>query len=307
MSQCTAQLTAAVAGASVLQSGCLEAARHGASRAVMPCPDSPALLPDPQTRQAVDDKVVCAVMCCCKDNPVAGSDGQSLQQVCVHQVFDTADRLLGYRSRYKSEISYNMRPEQGGPPVPFMHRDGSGADTTEPSRYWRGRANEEIRGFRGGQGLVRRPDLVIVDDPSRPPAQGNIERVMEMKFGRDPRDRFQDRAYRDIAGSDKRYQVFRTGGTPQQDDEHLCNCGDERAREQVRELAAFAPQPERSIWPALGWSALVVAGAVATVALAAMPLDGPAGEAAAGAGTAAAFARARAAWAALTAAPLGAP
>ncbi|MFN7571117.1 MAG: hypothetical protein ACK5TK_06645 [Betaproteobacteria bacterium] len=303
MSQCVAELTAAVAGASVLQSGCLETAVNGASRAVMPCPGSPALRPDAQTRKAVDDKVVCTVMCCCKDNHGIGRDGRSLKQACVEDVFKSADRLLGYRSRYKSEISYNMRLGQGGPPLPFMHRGGSG---TEPSHNWRRRAEKEIEGFRGGEGLVRRPDLVIVDDPSRPPVQDNIERVVEMKFGEDRRNEGQDDAYREIAGDPESYQVFRTGGKPEKD-EQVCDCGDERAREQVRQLAAYAPQPGRSIWPALGWSALVVGGALATAALAALPVDGPAGEVAAGAGTAAAFARARAAWAALTAAPLGAP
>ncbi len=49
-------------------------------------------------------------------------------------------------------------------PEPFMHRDSSGANTIEPSRYWQGRA-WDVEGHVPGKGLVRRPDLTIVDDP----------------------------------------------------------------------------------------------------------------------------------------------
>ena len=107
-------------------------------------------------------------------------------QGCMEQTFKKADQLLGFNSRYKPEISYDMTQTQT-PPLPFMHRE-DGQDTTEPSHYWQGRVQQEIDNYAAGRGMVRRPDLVIVNDPCQPPNQSNIERVVEIKFQGDNRD-----------------------------------------------------------------------------------------------------------------------
>lgn len=237
MSACAAKLAPSVAAASLMQSGSLVAATNGASRVVQPCPCSPALRPDPATRKAIDNKVICSVMCCCDESPGIGADGRSLMQQCADGVFKSADALLGSRSRYKSEISYNMHLDDGGPPTPFMSRTGTG---TEPSAYWQGRAKAEIENYGGGKGMVRRPDLTIVDDPCQPPVAGNIESVAELKFGDDARSRAQDEAYRGIAGSPGKYQVFRAGGAAQ-GDEHECDCDEERKRQPQ---TVPVPQPQ---------------------------------------------------------------
>ena len=239
MSVCTLELAPAVAGASLLQSGSLLGVTQGTSRTTQYCPGSPANRPDPLARQAIDDKIICAVMCCCADNPNTGGDGQNLQQGCAHEVLRSADELLGFKSRYKSEVSYDMHLDEGGAPTPLMHRDKAG-NTTERSRAWQYRAKSEIEGYAGGAGMVRRPDIVIVDDPCLAPAAGNIERVVELKFGRDTRDKQQDKAYEKIAGDPNNYQVFRTGGTAA-DDERTCDCKDKGLRETVR---AYALKPE---------------------------------------------------------------
>lgn len=299
---CTAKLAAPVMAASLALSGNVAAAGRGPHVLVQQCPMAAANRPDAALRKALDDQVICAVTCCCADNPASGVSGQDLMQSCVHQVLAAADKLLGHKSRYKPEISWNMRDS---PPTPFMHREG-GADTTQPSTYWQGRAQREVEGYQSGCGMVRRPDLVIVDDPCQPPGPGNIERVVEIKFRGDKRDREQDNAYRKIAGDEDNYSVYRIEGTPA-DDEQTCDCAARRQAEPATVPAAKPAEEEEGAWgkalSALGWSAVTVLGAAATVVAILSPFEGPAGDIAAGTGTAVAAARAAQAWRAL-AAPL---
>lgn len=169
---------------------------------------------------ALDKKVLCQVFCCCLKSPnVGAADARNLRQSCVADTLNGVDKDLGFKSRYKAEISYAMRGAAGGPkpPYPFMHRDGSG-DTTQPSDYWQGRT-KEIPGYRSGKGDVRRPDVVIVRDPTKPPETGNIVRVIEMKFPGDPVDEEQLDAYRRIAGGRNQVDVYT---------EKECECKDDR-------------------------------------------------------------------------------
>jgi len=299
MSGCGELLSPGLMAASLLQSGAGIAAGRGPQNIVQQCPYNPGPRPDPAIRKAIDDTLICKVGCCCLNDPLAGGAGQDLMQGCMEQTFKNADQLLGFNSRYKAEISYDMTQT---PPAPFMHRE-NGQDTTEPSHYWQGRAQKEIDNYSGGKGMVRRPDLVIVDDPCRPPGQDNIERLVEFKFRNDPRDDKQDSAYRDIAGERGKYSVFRIGATPKKD-EQGCDCGQQPQPEPAPVPVPAAEQEKTpSAWgevgSALGWSALTAAGTVATVALLLFPGDGPIGEAAAGSATAAAAARAASAWRAL--------
>ncbi|WP_460104607.1 VRR-NUC domain-containing protein, partial [Sessilibacter sp. MAH4] len=147
---------------------------------------------------------------------------QNLYQACVHGVFATADAALNYKSRYKSEISFDMGMETDGIPRPLMHRDPNNLDCTEPSYNWMARI-KEVEGYQPGEGYIRRPDLTIVKNPAKQPTTDNIERVIEYKFRNDARSADQDRDYRKIAGGRNSYAIYRIGGKPEKD-EQVCNC-----------------------------------------------------------------------------------
>ena len=292
MSGCEEILGPGVMAASLLQSGTGIATVRGPQNIVQNCPDNPGPRPDPDSRKAIDDALICKVGCCCLSNPLTGSTNQNLMQGCMEQTFKKADQLLGFNSRYKPEISYDMTQT---PPLPFMHRE-DGQDTTEPSHYWQGRAQQEIDNYAAGRGMVRRPDLVIVNDPCQPPNQSNIERVVEIKFQGDNRDVKQDAAYRDIAGEDDKYSIFRIGAAPK-DDEQGCDCGQQTQPEPVPVPAT--EKAKQSTWgaagSALGWSAVTALGVAALILF---PPDAPIDEPA----TAAAAIRAASAWKAFSAA-----
>jgi len=265
---------------------------------VQQCSGKSGPRPNPATRKALDEKVICSVSCCCLKNPVPGKAGQDLMQECVRQVFSGADDLLESKSRYKPELSWNMNED---PPVPFMHRDADRQPTTKPSEYWQGRARSEIPGYQRGDGFVRRPDLTIVGDPCSPPnSDGNLEQIVELKFKDDKRDSEQDRAYEKIAGSDQRYSIYRIGDAPGRG-EKGCDCS-EGERRLPQPIAAPAPARKKQGFSvsnsaaAIGWSAVTVLAAAATVVAVLSPFDGPAGDVAGAAATTAAASRAAQAW-----------
>ena len=193
-----------------------------------PDPNPVSELPSDETakRRILDHTVMCSVLCCCNESPNAGAAGQELKQGCVHDVFQEADKALDWQSRYKSELSWNMRRnEPGATPTPFMHRDTNGNDTTERSHYWQARLGEVVD-YQPSQGDVRRPDMCMPADPSRPPNPvDNMDAVVEVKFGDDPPDYEQDRAYTRIAGDKEKYFKYRCGGQLR-DGEIGCDCND---------------------------------------------------------------------------------
>jgi len=70
---------------------------------------------------------------------------------------------------------------------------------------------------------LRRPDVVVVNDPMQPPVQSNIRHVVEFKFPPDDYSRNQQRDYIRIAGSRSKFVPL---GPAE------CGCGDdERAGE----------------------------------------------------------------------------
>lgn len=305
MSECAEILSPSGLSAALIQSATGIAATRGPQKILQQCPSNSSQKSDPAIRKGIDDALICKLACCCLSNPLVGIANQNLMQGCMEKALKGADALLGFNSRYKPETSFDMTKT---PPSPFMHRE-NGFDTTEPSHRWQQRAQDEIQDFAGGQGKVRRPDLVIVNDPCQPPNQGNIERVIEFKFREDKRDIEQDKAYRRIAGDRTKYSVFRIGSAPE-GDEQGCDCGQQQKPEpQPQPVAAPFPVEEKenqgawgSFGSAVGWGALTVIGVVATAALLISPFDGPVGEAAAGSATLASGARAAAAWKRLSAA-----
>ncbi len=231
---CVPLMTPAVIAASLFQSGALAGATGGPSKLIQgcPCQGMPGL-PTPAARKVVDDKLFCAVMCCCQETPGTGTSGQNLYQSCVDSVFSSADQALGYKSRYKSEISYVMDPSSTpGVPMPLMSQ--TSGIPTKPTDYWQGRAKEQLGdGWVSGTGMVRRPDITVVKDPCQPPILSNIERVVEMKFGGDANDPQQNRAYTRLAGGPDNYSVMRSGA-PAQGDEQQCDCNDERVKQLLK-------------------------------------------------------------------------
>ena len=131
---------------------------------------------------AGDKKVLCSAMCFCQKQPNIGVDGQSLKQVCVSGQLKALDATLFHRSEYKSEVTYDMTKR---PPEPIMDK----AVVTKSRDLWPGwtkslwpKDTTRPAPYKPNRGYTRRPDVVIVNDPLKPPAQGNIKQVVELKF-----------------------------------------------------------------------------------------------------------------------------
>ncbi|MCF6204539.1 MAG: VRR-NUC domain-containing protein [Methylococcaceae bacterium] len=293
-SPCIAQISPAVVAASQLLSHDSELCNDDFNSVIQRCPLHPEDVSPEELdamKQEIDDKVLCEVMCCCSNNPCTGSEaGTNQRQGCVSATLQAADEVLNHQSRYKPEISYNMDTH---PPSPFMHRDEMGQDNTQKSDRWQTRARQEIPGYRGGQGDVRRPDVIIVKDSSKPPYQENIDRVVEMKFKGDRLGVGQEESYVIIAGDEDRLMLMEEGKD--------CTCTDNDGELEPVPQPVAIPEEEPSVdWWAVaettGMAVVTAVAAVATVALVIVPFDGPAGEIAAGTGTAVAAARTAAAF-----------
>lgn len=192
---------------------------------------------------AADKKVLCSAMCQCDKTPNIGKDGRGLKQACVAERLKGLDKLLKHRSPYKEELNYDMTKT---PPAPIM----DSAIDTKPHdylpgwirKYWD--SDSERPPFQAGEGMIRRPDVVIVNDPSKPPTQDNIKQIVEMKFPPDTMPRKQEDAYKKIAGSSQKVVELEPSD---------CDCN--------------APEPEGVRIPveSLGWAAFFAS--VATFAL----------------------------------------
>ncbi len=164
-----------------------------------------------------------------RNGDVTDVDGKIRKQSCVAQRLNAANAVssatTGAPTEYRPEVSYDMRPVPPSPPAPIM-------SSTSPleshsfipawiAKYWLG--GNEAYGDVKGQGNIRRPDVVIVNDPSQPPVQSNIQTVVEMKFPPDDMNRGQRADYIRIAGSSQKFVTM----TPAD-----CGCGDEEPDEQ---------------------------------------------------------------------------
>ncbi len=146
-----------------------------------------------------DKQVLCSAVCYCTNTPNISRDGKSLKQACVGQRLGELDEILGGRSPYKPEVSYDMTKN---PPQPILDsQTGTSAHGWIPGwikKYWD--EDPEHPPFKPGKGMIRRPDVVIVIDPTKSPTQDNIKQVVEMKFPPDLPDPIQADAYKQIAG-----------------------------------------------------------------------------------------------------------
>jgi hypothetical protein len=150
-----------------------------------------------------DKKVLCSAMCQCQTQPNIGADGRRLKQECVSGRLKTLDATLQHTSPYKAEFTYDMTKS---PPEPFLDKEID----TKARTLWPGWTNtlwpkdSSRPPYKAGRGYTRRPDVVIVKDPLKPPTQDNIKQVVEMKF---PDDVYRPRQREDyvvIAGGESK-------------------------------------------------------------------------------------------------------
>ena len=144
-----------------------------------------------------DRRAICSVICKCNAMPAIGAQGQTLKQQCVSGRLKAMDALTDHQSPYKAEVNYDMSKD---PPAPIM--SSSMVTKTHDylpgwiQKYWPG----GLSGYTPGVGNIRRPDVVVVNDPSLPPTQDNLKNVVEIKFPPDTIDLKQHAAYEEIAG-----------------------------------------------------------------------------------------------------------
>ncbi|WP_322402130.1 VRR-NUC domain-containing protein [Massilia luteola] len=150
-----------------------------------------------------DKKVLCSAMCQCQTQPNIGVDGRRLKQECVSGRLKALDATLQHTSPYKAEFTYDMTKR---PPEPFLDKEVD----TKARTLWPGWTNTlwpkdpSRPPYKAGRGYTRRPDVVIVKDPMKPPTQDNIKQVVEMKF---PDDEYRPRQREDyivIAGDESK-------------------------------------------------------------------------------------------------------
>lgn len=158
--------------------------------------------------EVTDKKVLCSAICKCKDTPGIGKDSRSLKQACVSSRLNELDGLLKHRSVYKAELTYDMTKN---PPEPILDKEIE----TKGRDLWPGwtktlwpKDPTRPKPYQAGKGYTRRPDVVIVNDPTKPATQDNIKQVVEIKFPPDKRDPRQDAAYIQIAGDDTKLVVL---------------------------------------------------------------------------------------------------
>ncbi|MFC7519355.1 VRR-NUC domain-containing protein [Xanthomonas populi] len=127
-----------------------------------------------------DMAVLCPIICSCIRDPLTGVAGQKLYQMCVSGKLRSLDWY--HASRYKPEVNYDMTQQ---PPAPIMD-SGLATKTHDWLKGWIDKHwGDPAKGrppFRPRAGLIRRPDVVTVIDPARPPTQDNLEDVIEIKF-----------------------------------------------------------------------------------------------------------------------------
>ncbi|WP_421376816.1 VRR-NUC domain-containing protein [Paraburkholderia sp. DD10] len=144
-----------------------------------------------------DKAVLCAQICACNQSPDVSTSGGKLKQQCVSKRLAARDQQMGGRSVYKPEINYDMSKT---PPEPItLSKDPMTPHPFLPAwieKYWPGGLSQ----YESGVGNIRRPDCVIVKDPSVPATQDNIKTVVEMKFPPDRPSTMQRALDRRIAG-----------------------------------------------------------------------------------------------------------
>ncbi len=179
--------------------------------------------------QSVEEFFLCLIICMCDEAPTIGILGQSLKQVCVDKLLSALDLAMKNLSPIKSEVSYDMTK---APPEPIM----SSSNPLQKKSWIPDYIKRFIPQFKPGTGMIRRPDVVIVQNPNLAPTQSNIKKVIEIKFPGDALSQAQNDAYILIAGSASKLGVM----TPES-----CQCEEMKkklleALEIIAEMLALA-------------------------------------------------------------------
>ncbi len=183
---------------------------------------------------SLDKKILCSAMCKCDKQPNIGKDGKQLKQGCVAAHLQGLEIALNHQSNYKQEINFDMTQT---PPSPIMdsiiETKGHNYLRGWIDKHW-GSKPEHSRDYKSGTGLVRRPDVLIVKDASKPPTQDNIKQIVEMKFPPNKLTEAQEQAYVKIIGDENKLAKLEPGD---------CDCEDDKPKGPtipVTELGAAA-------------------------------------------------------------------
>ncbi|MEY4514952.1 MAG: hypothetical protein RLZZ450_7074 [Pseudomonadota bacterium] len=144
-------------------------------------------------------KEICDIRCDCK------AQGAKKVQLCIDKELYARDGASGFNRRTRSEVPYNMKGKPD--PTPYMSKKEPGRQT----RNWR------IKGS-------RRPDAVIVNNPSAPWVADNIAALVECKWGPDRYSGSQKSDYEKIAGDPDKVVDL---------DDTNCTCPEDRDPEPV--------------------------------------------------------------------------
>lgn len=196
----------------------------------------------PNKLRYTDQTALCSLACMCQHAPNISRSGQNLKQNCMARNLDTVNRMRPSQAIYKPEVSYDMTQN---PPAPILESNPPAGQEPQKhgswlgwlSKYW----DDPEMGrppYKRGTQQIRRPDIIIVNDPLKSPVQSNIYQVVEVKFPGDALREDQEDDYKEIAGSSDRFVLL----TVQSD----CGC-DDRQNDYEQERAVVRQQAEKPV------------------------------------------------------------
>ena len=93
--------------------------------------------------------------------------------------------------------------------------------------------------YKPRKGFIKRPDIIIVNDPLRSPTQDNIYQVVEVKFPGDALHDDQQKHYTQIAGDPRRFILLTV----------ISDCGcDDSKNDYEQEKAVVRQQAEKPVY-----------------------------------------------------------
>ncbi|WP_166226242.1 VRR-NUC domain-containing protein [Pseudomonas atagonensis] len=139
-----------------------------------------------------------------------------LKQLVMSGLIKADEYRHDFRWDYKAEVSFDMSPKRPKPPIPFLSTSLFRDQKPDPDR------RHTMTFFPSGRtsGLLRRPDVIIVQNPKKrwpgtesldhdgAKHEDNLERVVEVKFPNDFLSQDQRQDYERIAGKKSRFAVL---------------------------------------------------------------------------------------------------
>ena len=204
----------------------------------------------PNKLRYTDQKALCSLACMCQHAPDISRSGQNLKQNCMARNLDTVNHMQPSKAYYKPEVSYDMTRR---PPAPILESNPPAGQEPQKhgswlgwlSKYW----NDPEMGrppYKPGKGYIKRPDIIIVNDPLKSPVQSNIYQVVEVKFPGDLLSENQEKSYQKIAGDNKRFVLLTV------EDDCGCNSSQHEyeqervaARQKIRDSVPVTTRLER--------------------------------------------------------------